>query len=182
MSARMAQRTLFFAALFLAFSTLVTLPSGSFAQTQPGKEHAILKDLEGTWDAVIRTEGTESKGTAIYKMELGGLWLTSDFSADFGGSKFQGRGIDGYDQHAKKYVSIWVDSMTSSVMTFEGTYDEATKTLTLHGEGRGHDGEAMKFKSTSQSKDKDHHTFSMFMVDANGKESRMMTIEYSRKK
>ena len=35
-------------------------------------------------------------------MDLGGLWLTSNFEGDFGGMKFQGRGFDQYLKNLRK--------------------------------------------------------------------------------
>src|SRR5439155_18730659 len=87
---------------------------------KPGPEHEHLKKMEGTWDAVIRAGEGESKGTMVYKMELGGFWLVSDFKAEFGGQPFRGRGVDGYDPVKKKYVSSWVDSMSPMLLVFEG--------------------------------------------------------------
>jgi hypothetical protein len=45
---------------------------------KPGPEHEMLKKLEGTWDLddEVRPGGRVSKGTVVYKMELGGLWLS----------------------------------------------------------------------------------------------------------
>jgi hypothetical protein len=67
-------------------------------------------------------------------------------------------------------------------MNLEGTYDEKTKTMTMVGESRGPDGKPTKHRLTSTHKDKDHHSFEMFVVGADGKETSMMTIEYTRKK
>jgi hypothetical protein len=50
------------------------------------------------------------------------------------------------------------------------------------GESRGPDGKPTKHRLTSTHKDKDHHSFEMFVVGADGKETSMMTIEYTRKK
>src|SRR5262245_31986969 len=64
-------------ALALVFWT----PSGAGAQEfpKPGPEHEILKKLVGEWDTTVRFGKDESKGTATYKLECGGLWLVSNF-------------------------------------------------------------------------------------------------------
>ncbi|MDA0658753.1 MAG: DUF1579 domain-containing protein [Planctomycetota bacterium] len=161
---------------------LSTAPVGmAQGPTQPGPEHAILRELEGTWDAVVKMEGHESKATATYKMDLGGLWLISNFQGNFGGAPYQGHGIDGYDQARKKYVSYWFDSMTSAAMAFDGDYDASTKTLTMSGEGPGPDGKPAKFKTITRNVDKNHHTFEMLTVGKDGKDTSMMKIEYSRR-
>lgn len=115
-------------------------------------------------------------------MELGGLWLVSDFSADFGDSKFSGKGLDGYDAAKKKYVNIWVDSDSSSPMMREGTFDKAGKVLTQTGEGTGSDGKPTKFKMTTEYKDKDTHVWTMWTPGPDGKEVAAMTITYTRRK
>ena len=165
------------------------LSSAALAQepAKPGPEHAILAEMEGTWDAVMHMPGAPkdapaSKGTHVYKMECGGLWLTSKFEGDFGGMKFEGRGIDGYDPAKKKYTGVWVDSMSSTPLLLEGTRDEKTKVLTMTGDHPGPDGKLAKVKTKSSFKDKDHHTFTMYMVGEGGKDEEMMTIEYTRKK
>ncbi|MFN0053904.1 MAG: DUF1579 domain-containing protein [Planctomycetales bacterium] len=149
---------------------------------KPGPEHERLKEMVGTWDAVIEMEGQKSKGSATYKLVGGGMWLVSDFQGDFGGLPFEGHGVDGFDLRKKKYVSVWVDSMESSPLRLEGTYDAKTKMLTMSGESFAPDGSPMKLKTTTQTKDKDHSTFKMFMVLPDGKDQLMMTIEYTRKK
>ena len=154
---------------------------------KPGPEPDILKQMEGTWDAVMTMPGTPkeapaSTGTHVYKMECGGLWLSSKFDGTFLGGKFEGRGIDGYDQTKKKYTGVWVDSMGTTPMIFEGTYDERTKTLTMLADYPGPDGKPAKFKTKSVFKDKDHHTFTMYMIGEDKAETEMMKIEYTRKK
>jgi hypothetical protein len=150
---------------------------------QPGPEHEMLKQNEGTWTAVIKmSDGTESQGEMTSKMECGGFWLVTNFEGDFGGLKFQGKGMDGYDTQKKKFVSVWVDSMTTAPMMLDGTYDEKAKTLTMKGEAQGPDGKPTKHRLVTKYKDRDHQTFEMFMNGPGGDETSMMTIEYTRKK
>lgn len=177
--------------LSIAIAALL-LSQVSFAQEppippKPGPEHEVLKEMEGTWDAVMKMPGAPegapaSKGTHTYKMECGGLWLTGKFDGDFGGAKFEGRGIDGYDIAKKKYTAIWVDSMGTPPLILEGTYDSRTKTMTMLGDHPGPDGKLAKFKTKSVTKDKDHHTFTMYLIGEDKKEQEMMSIEYTRKK
>lgn len=146
---------------------------------KPGPEHDVLKKLEGTWDATMKAGGMESKGTMKYKMELGGLWLTSSFEGEFGGAKFSGRGLDSYDAAKKKYVGVWADSMITTPMLMEGTYDKAKKVMTMTGDGPGMDGKPTKFKAVTDMSKDDEMVFSMYMGD--GKEPGFV-ISYRRKK
>lgn len=148
---------------------------------KPGKEHAQLKKMEGSWDAVLEMQGQKHMATATYKSICGGMWMANDFQGDLGGVAYSGHGLDGYDQQKKKYVGIWVQSMTSAPMHYEGNLDDKG-VLTMTGTHIGPDGKPEKFKNTTTWKDKDHFTFKMYMVPAEGEEQLAFTIEYSRKK
>jgi hypothetical protein len=172
----------------LCLVVLGCLPVAAIAQQappqpKPGPEHELLKSLEGTWDAQITMPG-ETKavpGVMTYKMDLGGLWLCSDFRSSSKDFPFEGRGLESYDAAKKKYPGVWVDSMVTSPMITEGTYDAATKTMTATGEAPMH-GQLTKFRNVTKHVDNDHHTFQMFTADKDGKETLTFTIEYTRKK
>lgn len=150
--------------------------------SKPAPELQRLKQLQGTWDATVKMGQGESKGTMVYKMDVGGLWLVSNFKADLGGQPFQGRGLDGYDPIKKKYVGVWVDSMSPTMMLFEGNFDKTGKVFTQSGEGPGMDGKMTKYKSVTEMKGPDSMVFTMSTPDQNGKEQTMLTITYTRKK
>lgn len=164
----------------VALAAVVSAPSGRAQEApKPGPEHAHLKKLEGTWDTTMKMGGQESKGTATYKMDLGGLWLLSRFEGSVGGMKFTGHGADSYDPAKKKYIGLWIDSMSPSIMTMEGTRDPATKTMTMVGEGPGMDGKIVKHKAISQMVDDDTIQFGMYVGDA---KEPQFTILYKRRK
>ncbi len=150
--------------------------------SKPGPEHQKLMELAGTWDAVMKFAQGESKGTMIWKADLGGLWLTAAFEGDFGGQKFLGRGFDGYDPVKKRYVAVWIDSMSASPMVSEGTYDPAGKVMTMTGEGPGRDGKPTKYRMTTEHKDQDNLVWTMYGAGADGKEAALLTITYKRRK
>jgi hypothetical protein len=170
--------------VFLGLVVCFSFGAVSYAQEfdRPGPEHAHMKEFVGKWDAVMEMAGQKSKATADYRSICDGMWLESDFEGDLGGLKFQGHGIDGYNQKKKKYVGVWVDSMSSAPLHFEGDMDPKTKMMVMSGESLGPDGKPQKFKSTTEFKDKDHFTFKMYMVDPDGKDQLAFTIEYARKK
>ena len=167
-----------FCAVALAAGLLApAAPAQEFPK--PGPEHELLKKMVGTWDLTMKGGGMESKGTVTYKLDLGGLWLVGHLESDFGGMKFSGRGYDTYDAGKKKYVSVWIDSMSTSPMVMEGTYDAAKKSLTMTGEGPGMDGKITKWRSVSETPDDNTVNFRMYVGD--GKEP-AFTIVYKRKK
>ncbi len=169
------------ASLILAFAMAHVAARGQIPPT-PGPEHEHLKKLEGTWSAKIKMGDAESPATATYKMVCGGMWLMSDFQGQFGDQKFSGQGLDSYDPEKKKYVSVWVDSMSTRPMLLEGTHDKEKKTTTMTGEAPGPDGKPAKHKMVTQMPDDDHMTFTMYIIGPDGQENKVMTIEYTRKK
>ena len=43
------------------------------------------------------------------------------FAGDMMGSPFSGIGLNGYDNNTGKYVSTWMDTMSTAILYFEGT-------------------------------------------------------------
>jgi hypothetical protein len=157
------------------------LASAQAPQT-PGPEHARLKEMVGNWDAVMNLGGQESKATATYYAICGGMWIASDFEGELGGAKFQGHGLDGYDQFKKQYTSYWFDSMTSAPMPLVGSFDASGKILSMTGASPGPDGSLQKYRATHEVNGPDGMTFKMYMVSADGKEELAFTITYTRRK
>ena len=48
------------------------------------------------------------------------------------GQPFTGIGVTGYDNHAKKYLSTWIDSMGTGIFSMEGTASMDGETITLN--------------------------------------------------
>jgi hypothetical protein len=151
---------------------------------QAGPEHKRLAELAGEWETTSTTPGVPgtSKGTATYKVECNGLWVAGNFEGEFAGQKFQGKGLDSYDPAKKKYVSVWVDSMITSPMLFEGDFDEKTKTMTQVATAPGPDGKPAKWRGVTKFVDADHHEFLLHMTPAGAPEMLLMTMKYTRKK
>jgi len=172
-------------AVMLTFGALVAsaqLEAEQPPDVKPGPEHAKLKEAEGVWDATIKTMGAgDTKGVLVCKTGLNGLWLIEEFKADLGGLPFEGRGATSYDPAKKKYVNVWIDSMSTSPMVSEGNYDKAMKTLTLVGDMPTPDGKAMKVTMTTIAKDADTKTFRLVAAGPDGKDLEMLQITYKRR-
>jgi hypothetical protein len=158
---------------------VLAAPAWSQELPKPGPEHEVLKALVGTWTTSMKVGGMESKGTVTYKMDLGGLWLSGTLNSEMFGTKFTGKSLESYHPAKKKYVSLWVDSMSTAPVIMEGTYDKEKKTMTATGEGPGMDGKPMKYKSVTKMLDAD--TMEMTMYMGNAKEA-AFTVTYKRKK
>lgn len=165
------------ASAFAATSALRQMP-----MVKPGPEHDVLKHMAGMWDAEVKFgEFPPSKGTMDAKLDLGGLWIVSDFKGEMGpGMTFTGHEVFGWDSAKKKYVGCWVDSMSTNMSISEGTWDAATKTMTSTGQGVDMSGQPATMTQVVKVEDADHHTFTMHMGGADT--PALMTIKYTRKK
>ena len=172
-----------FLTLALALGVLagVRLTAQQPPEVKPGPEHALLKEADGAWDAVAKSAGGESKGSLTCKVALNGLWLLEHFEGEVAGSKFEGRGATSYDPAKKKYVNVWIDSMSTSPMLSEGTYDKAKKTMTLVGNMPMPDGKTMKATMTTVYKDANTKVFTMKGAGPDGKDVEMVEITYKRR-
>lgn len=164
-----------------------SLPLVAQEAVKPTAEHQKLAATAGTWDAVMSMAGEggkamEFKGVSVAKIACGGLWLLEDFMLpDFMGAPYHGHGTTGYDAAKGKYVSTWVDSMTTSISSFEGNYDAAGKVLTMTGTSMGPDGKPAKHRLVTTWNSADQYVFAMFITGADGNEAAVMTITYTRR-
>ncbi len=182
MQRTISNRTRGILAALTAFA--VFLAGAGLTAQQPeikaGPEHEKLKESVGTWEATVKSMGNESKGTLQCKMGLNGIWMLEHFKSDFGGMPFEGHGATTYDPAKKKYVNVWIDSMVTSPMISEGTYDKASKTMTLVGNMPTPDGKSMKVTMTTVSKDADTKLFTLKGAGPDGTEMEMLQITYKR--
>ncbi len=170
-------------------------PAGMPPMPKPGPEHAIFKDVAGTWDAKVESfmapgaPPAVSTGVETNRVGCGGLCSITDFKASLvmgaphtPAARFEGHGTETYDVGKKKYVGSWVDSMSAGLTMTESTYDAATRTMTGWAEGPDMSGNVTKMKSTVTRPDPNTRVFSMYNVAPDGKESLGMRITYTRRK
>ena len=102
----------------------------------PGAPHKLLASMAGSWTTKIESwcepnkPPMESTDNCEQKTVLGGRFLQQEFIGEMMGSPFTGIGVIGYDNHTKKYVSTWMDSMGTAILFFEGTASADGKTIT----------------------------------------------------
>jgi hypothetical protein len=162
---------------------------------KPGENHKLLAELAGSWTYTMKmmmdpTTGkpSESKGTATRKAIFDGRYFTFEVSGKFQmpgkdgkpmDMNFKGMAIEGYDNVKKKFISSWIDNMSTMMMNAEGTYDAATKTFNFMAECEMMPGMKTKMREVLKVVDKDHHTFEMYEDRGQG-ESKSMEIAYTR--
>ena len=153
----------------------------------PGKMHTMMAAMDGKWNEEITMwmdpsqPPMKSTATSEYKMILGGRYQQSTVTGSFSGMPFEALSVMGYDNIKKVFVNSWLDNMGTGIMTLEGPYDEATKTITLTGtETDPTTGKQMKVRETLQLIDNNTQLIAMYNV-AKGKEVKTMEIKVTRK-
>jgi len=157
----------------------------------PGAAHKKLEIMVGTWDAEVKMwmngpagEPTISKGTSENKLVLGGRYVQQDFTGEMMGQPFSGVGYTGYDNFKKRYVSFWIDNMSTAMSTMEGNLDKEGKAFTTWGKMdepmTGEKGKKIKY--VTRIINNDTQTFEVYDVVAYGDKKPTMQITYTRKK
>lgn len=99
------------------------------------------------------------------------------------GMPFHGVGVIGYDNHAKKYVAAWIDTMSTGISTMSGEMDAAGKVLTFKYED--YDpvfGQKVKMREVFNITGADTNTMEFYKTPPGGKEMKAGEIAYKRKK
>jgi len=154
----------------------------------PGEQHKVLDYCIGTWQATVKHFGEEggepqtSTAVATNSWELGQRYVKTNFKGEFMGMPFEGIGYAGYDNIQKKYVNVWMDTMSTMIMTETGTYDPVKKTFTWESEFMSPTGSKEKSQSTVQIVDDNKHVMTMQHAKAGGELKKVMEITYDRVK
>lgn len=153
----------------------------------PGEPHKQFATLAGSWTTKTKSwmepnkPPTESTGSCEQKMLLGGRFLQQECTGEMMGQPFTGIGVSGYDNHTKKYVSTWMDSMDTGIFFMEGTASADGKTITQKGQYDDPIEGLMKLRTVTMIVDNNTEIFEMYGTGKKGKETKMMEIAYTRK-
>ncbi|MBA2432117.1 MAG: DUF1579 domain-containing protein [Chthoniobacterales bacterium] len=161
-----------------------------------GENHKVLASMAGDWTYTLKmwmdpkAPPQESKGTSTRKAIMDGRYFIAEHTGKFqmpgpdGKMKdmdFKGMAIEGYDNAKKKFVSSWIDNMSTMIMNAEGTYDAASKTFNYNAQCQMMPGKTTNIREVIKIVDNDHHTFEWY-DDMHGAEAKTMEISYTRKK
>ncbi len=153
----------------------------------PGAPHKLLASMAGSWStrnkwwAEPGKPPDESTGTSERKMLLDGRYLQEEFNCEMMGSPFTGIGFTGYDNHTRKWVSTWMDSMSTGIYFFEGSASADGRTLTLESRYDDPVKGLMKLRSVIRIIDNNTQVSEMYGTDKSGKEEKMGETTYARK-
>lgn len=103
----------------------------------PGKMQEFLAREEGEWVGKSTMwmgpggEGIASDTSAKVTVLMDGRYTRCEVQGEIPGmGPFNGLGIYGYDNVAKKFVATWLDNHSTGLMNGEGTLSKDEKTLT----------------------------------------------------
>ena len=109
------------------------------AYATPGEAHKVLAARTGTWNLKVSQfmkpdePPMVSEATSTITAVMDGRYFEDVTHGTSMGMPFDGHGFTGYDNLNKKYVSIWMDNMSTSILRMEGSYDAAKKMFTFTG-------------------------------------------------
>ena len=152
----------------------------------PGEPHKLLAKLEGSWTTKSRgweggKQAMESTGTCEQKLVLDGHYLQQIYTGDMMGAPFTGINLLGYNNHTKKYESVWLDSMSTAIYFFAGAGSADGRTITQECSYDDPVKGPAVWRSVTRIKDDNTLEFEMFITPKGGKEEKMMEMTVSRK-
>jgi hypothetical protein len=153
----------------------------------PGEPHKVLAKLVGTW--TTRSRGwmepdkppVESTGTCEQRLILDGHYLRQEYTGDMMGQPFTGINVLGFDNHTKKYESVWIDSMSTGIYYFRGTASADGKTITQECSYDDPIKGPSVWRSVTRITDDNTLEYAMFITPKGGKEEKMMEMTVARK-
>ena len=155
---------------------------------KPGEPHKLLAGRVGTWAYTVKMSmppgsplADAGQGTAVRTALMDGRYFSFDVSGKMGGMDFKGMSLEGYDNVKKKYLATWIDSMGTSIVLSEGSYDPATKSFTYAFEMEALPGMKMKARQVVTLVDADHERMEWYEMHG-GQEAKTMEIDYTRQK
>jgi hypothetical protein len=124
----------------------------------------------------------EGSGTCEQKMLFGGRYLQQEYTGEMMGHEFTGINLVGYDNHTKKYVSTWIDSMSTGIYYFQGTASADGKTITQESSYDDPIKGPTSWRSVTRIVDDNTLEYEMYLTPKGGKEYKMSQMTVTRKR
>lgn len=153
----------------------------------PGRHHERLAGFAGSWSIHVRfwqepgAAPRESDGTAELRLVLGGRFLEQRQEGSLLGKPTSGIGYVGFDNAKGRYVSLWLDDLSTAVLRTEGPPDPAGKVIrTLGMIDDAATGKPLRVEEVMTLVGPDRFTYEAWTGPPGGKLARVMEIVYSR--
>ncbi len=160
------------------------------AYAEVGAPHEALLARQGTWDATVKfwygpdTPPEVSQASSTVEPIMGGRYILERFSSTMpDGTAFEGMGLAGYDNLKKAFVAMWIDSMSSGILTAESTsYTADFSRIEFRGEAPDPVAKRYKTQRSAESwPDGDTRIMEAWEQGPDGTEMKVMEITYRRK-
>lgn len=156
-------------------------------ETMPGAPHSALAKLAGEYTTATKffmqpgAPPQESTGEAKLWMTLDGRFLAEESSGTLLGQPIKNFRMLGYNNASKRYEGIWTYTMSTSIMSINGTSKDGGKTITFEGSLDDQSGVKQKLGIEMRQTGGDH-----FVVELSGKTPDgnpvLVNTTYTRKK
>lgn len=159
------------------------------AAGMPGESHKKLEPMVGSWNVTQKfwmepgKEPVETQATSEHTWALGGRFVEQRFTGTMPGmdTSFEGRGFTGFDNVTGKFVGTWMDSLSTAMLSFEGTVSPCGKVLTFRGEQAAPGDKLVKYRYEVRIESADRHTFTMWQSMGDAPEVKVMEAVYSKR-
>lgn len=155
----------------------------------PGAEHDRLASLEGAWTVSGKfwTEPGAAPIVATHsstmRMALGNRYLIEELDGALWGEEFRGMGITAYDNVEQRYVTTWIDNMSTGVLILTGEYDREADAVIMTGHYTDPVSEERQaLRSVERVTEDGARVYEHWEVSEDGVEFKVMELVYRRKK
>lgn len=153
----------------------------------PGAMHKMMASWDGNWTATIKfwvkpeLPPDSIITSSVNKMINNGLIQYSTHNGNWAGMPFNGVSQTGYDNHREVFWSTWFDNFGSGLVYLEGTWNEATKTISMKGKTTDPETkEQLDMRETLKVVDEKTQFMEQYITH-DGKEMKSMEITFRRK-
>jgi hypothetical protein len=157
----------------------------------PGEKHKHIKYFIGEWESV-QTFFSGSGGEPVtYKQEItvvplfDGRFTQAHIKtkADIMGIAPEGIVINGYDNFREEFFSITFGNLGTEYYLTSGKLDDTGKIRIDTGDRKNiYTGEEYKIRAVTTIINRDNYLYEYYKITADGKETKIMEISYTRKK
>lgn len=155
---------------------------------EPGAPHQSLDGLTGTWtvsNKVWMEPGSppvEGSGTCEQTMILGGRYLLQEYSFTDAKTGETGNALNlvAFDNHTGKYVSAWLDSMSTGIYYFEGTGSADGRIISQECRYDDPVKGPCSWRSVATIKDDDTLEYETYLTPEGGREEKMSIMTLTR--
>ena len=157
---------------------------------EPGAPHRLLAGLTGTWTVSNRvwmepgSPPVEGSGTCEQKMILGGRYLLQEYTFvdEMPGETVTAFNLVAFDNHTGRYVSTWIDSMSTGIYYFEGTGSADGKIISQECSYDDPVKGPCIWRSVATIKDNDTLEYETYLTPVGGSEEKMSMMTLTRKR